>query len=614
MKIIHSWTGSEIKKEIDNNLSFLLTNHFGNYFSLASQSNSRYNGWFLVPPNLVGKKIFKTIENINPFNSPEISEIHNNFWNIERIRDEIKESFFLPFYLNSLVYETNRSVDIELFLDIKESYDNNIQNNSYKISNRNNIILIKYSRAEMPTFFLAIKTDGEESSRPDQYVLKKYPLDQNRGSHPFERYVYQALKIKAKKIVFSVSENKNQAIKEASEVFENIKKLKSLQKKELKKTFKRVDNVLSHKNIDKETQIAFLCNCHSLSLLSVQESKKYNHIGIYAGLPWFFQFWSRDELISLRALDLIDPILAKKIILKLIKNINKDGNLPTTSCQETSYISLANKDGIGWLFKRISNLIPDKRFNKKEIQLIKTSIKKAIDGLLKNHTRNGFAINDAQETWMDSQKRAGATIEMQALRLNIYKLAYKLTNESKYFSLEKELRKKVKEKFWNGNILSDGLNPDNGISDSIIRPNLFLAAYIYPELLTKREWIKCFENSLDKLWLEWGGLTTIDKTIPSFISKHTGECPQSYHNGDSWFYINNLVALVLYRFDKKKFKKYIDKILQASTKEILWHGAIGHHAELSSADKFKPEGCWAQAWSSALYIELIFKIFSNSKS
>jgi len=71
----------------------------------------------------------------------------------------------------------------------------------------------------------------------------------------------------------------------------------------------------------------------------------------------------------------------------------------------------------------------------------------------------------------------------------------------------------------------------------------------------------------------------VDKKIKFFISEHTGENNESYHNGDSWFWINNLAAICLYRLDRKKYKKYIDKIIEASTKEILWQGAIGHHAE-----------------------------------
>jgi len=157
----------------------------------------------------------------------------------------------------------------------------------------------------------------------------------------------------------------------------------------------------------------------------------------------------------------------------------------------------------------------------------------------------------------------------------------------------------VREKFWNKSYLADGLG------DWTIRPNIFIAAYIYPELLTRSEWTTCFNTILPKLWLRWGGLSSIDKSHELFTAKSTGESVQSYHRGDSWFWINNLAALVMKKVNKDVFKKYIDAITLASTKEILYSGAIGHHAEISSASSLKSEGCLAQAWSAAMYIELL---------
>jgi glycogen debranching enzyme len=205
---------------------------------------------------------------------------------------------------------------------------------------------------------------------------------------------------------------------------------------------------------------------------------------------------------------------------------------------------------------------------------------------------------------MDSIERCGVRIEIQALMLSKFNLIFKLTNDETYKKLEEDLRKKVKEKFWNGNFLADGLD------DFTIRPNLFIAAYIYPNLLSKDEWKKCFENVLPKLWLEWGGLSTIDKSSDYFCDTYSGEIPKSYHNGDSWFWVNNLVALVLFKIDEKKFKKYIDKILSASTYEILWKGFIGCHTEITSAKELMSEGCLDQTWSSAMYVELVDEVFT----
>ena len=169
--------------------------------------------------------------------------------------------------------------------------------------------------------------------------------------------------------------------------------------------------------------------------------------------------------------------------------------------------------------------------------------------------------------------------------------------------METHLRKKVRKIFFDGNNLYDGYYPHKNIVEKVIRPNIFIAAYIYPQLLTGKEWMNCFDNALEALWLPWGGIATIDKKNDNFHDTHTGENPGSYHQGDSWFYVNNLAAIVLFRLNKRKYTGYISKIMEASREEILSRGAVGAHGEVSSAKELKSEGCVSQAWSNAMYLE-----------
>ncbi len=604
MKIKHCWNKNKIEKEIDDVLGFLLTNNNGDYFSLGGKPSSRYQGWFLNPFELKEKKLFKVIEDIEIKSSPKILEISNHFWSIERKREKIIEKFFLPSCYHSLIYELSEPSEIELFLDIKESYDNQEEGRFYEIFKNEDVVLIKCQNKE-DIFYLAIKSDILNYSEIKEWTLRYYQLDKKRNSFPFERYVYQALKIKAQKIVFSVAPEKDKAIKEVKEVFKKREGLKELAREEIKKLFKNKESkkIIFKKNISEEIKMAYLCVQNSLKGLIILQN---NLSGFYAGLPWSFQFWSRDEAISLKALKKINPSLAKKILFDLLGKIKEDGKMPNILFRETPFLYKENIDASGWIFQRIAEFKKN-YFKKGEIKKISQSLEKTIEGLSEHHCKEGFIIGEAKETWMDTQEREGARIEIQALLLNLYNLAYQLTQKEKYFQLEKSFKKKVREKFWNGEILADG------IDDFTIRPNIFLVAYIYPQLLTKKEWLRCFENVLSKLYLEWGGLSTIDKKDFRFTPQSTGEDIKSYHNGDSWFWINNLAALVLARFNKKKFKKYIEKILEASAKEILWLGVISHHSELSSANRLESGGCWVQAWSNALYLELISEIIFSKK-
>jgi glycogen debranching enzyme len=114
--------------------------------------------------------------------------------------------------------------------------------------------------------------------------------------------------------------------------------------------------------------------------------------------------------------------------------------------------------------------------------------------------------------------------------------------------------------------------------------------------------------------MEWGGISSIDKNHPLFCSHYTGQTNESYHRGDCWFFVNNIAAIVLSRLDYDHFKYYIEQIAKASSEEILNNGTIGHHAEVSSAVEMTSDGCTAQLWSSAMFIELMHEMYKDKKS
>ena len=226
------------------------------------------------------------------------------------------------------------------------------------------------------------------------------------------------------------------------------------------------------------------------------------------------------------------------------------------------------------------------------------------------------------DTTIDSTSndtREGQRIEIQAARLLMIKLMIELSNmtddskkEKEYIKIEQEFAKKVKDTFLSSiSEEQQQLILKDGKDDAAIRPNIFLAYYLYPELLSHQEWEEVFDNTLKKLWVDWGGLTTIDKTSRYFTWEYSGENNKSYHRGDSWFFINNIAAICLYKVNKIKYDYAIRKIIDASTQDILWNGFIGHASELSSAKEQRAEGCLAQAWSAGTYIELVHEVYEK---
>ncbi|MEK9165682.1 MAG: amylo-alpha-1,6-glucosidase [Patescibacteria group bacterium] len=576
MKIKHFFSANQqIQKNVQGQPGFLLTNQLGGYLWLDDEPVSRYQGWFFTTADLAGKKIFKVIEDIQLSAPNQITELRNNFWNAERVRGHLRETFFMPCFFNALVYNVDQPKNIEIVLDIKESYDNREDGRHYEIERKGDLVVVKYYQTdgELAPVFLAIKSEPMRLRQLEQWILRQYDFDKNRNSPPFERRVFKALRLLgAQKIVFAADQDKDKAITTAEHVFKNEAALEESKKNEINK-------LIFKKSIsDKQTNTAYLCAKNALRSLIVSP-------GLYAGLPWFFQFWKRDEAVCLKALAKIAPQTAKSIFLRQLGELTSQNKF---------------LDSFGWLVKRLADFKQAKIFSNTEIRKAKNDLK-----VIMSKLGDDFFWCESKETWMDSIDRSGAPLEMQALKLQIYKFLAGFWRNNKYANIEKSLRRRVRKNFWNGKILADRIELDRKTADFTIRPNIFLAAYIYPDLLAKQEWILCFKNILPKLWLNWGGLASIDKTHPSFRPWHTGEHPQSYHQGDSWFYLNNLAALALLRTDGEVFKKYINKILQASTCEILWNGIAGHHAELSSANDFKSQGCLSQAWSSAMYVELV---------
>ena len=653
MEAVHHLGILSAKRDVNENTGFLLTNKKGSYCSFFNVPSSRYQGLLYFDEKIMN--MYKFVENIEIVGNNEVTSLKNGFYFAERRKNDIVESFFMPRNFNSLIYELSQNNEIEIFFDCKNAYDNREWGRYYEISEEDRCIVVKFTKKTDKRenssdglgefeLFLAIKSNGNSYQKNDEWVERQYIDDEKRNSPPYKRYVYNALRLNGTKFVFSMSKNKSEAIKECGHIFDNFEEIKTNEKKYFFDSIignKQVNNVIRNEGISKETKIAYINAVNSLNNLAVDG----DNYGIFAGLPWFFQFWARDSLISLKALSKINEKLAQKIFFRYLNKISPDGRLPNLIGQHSSS-ALGNADAYGWLFFRCSESIEkinrsrevinsikksiimikqnksagsnrikeylkkcNSVINKKEtgyhkiIYEIEASLEKSLSGLLKFHTKDGFEVNNKLETWMDTEfendLREGARIEIQALRLNMYKLMFELTQNQKYKALENLLRNKVKERFWNSKILADGLN------DFTIRPNIFIAAYIYPELLTNKEWEICFENALKSTWLEWGGLSTIDKSHPLFTEESTGEDVKSYHRGDSWFWVNNLTALILFKINKEKFNKNIQKIIQSSTEEILWKGCIGCHAELSSAKDLESGGCWNQAWSNAMFIEML---------
>ena len=614
MHIIHSFNEKRVDEHVNKDVGFLVTNKKGNYLSLGQNNFTHMQGLFFFDHD--AWELYKTVEDIKINN--EMTAIKNNFFNVQRhYKDGAEESFNL--FNNSMVYSVNNYVgELVLELDFRQMFYPDDRGRIYTITKEDDAIIIRYdkftdnslSRIDK-TRFLAIK-GATNYKQIGEWIKKNYPYDEQRKIKS-EFYIYKALSMVVNghaELVFSFSDDKEKAKEHVEQVYENTHYLLHSFHKYVTHTFTSHD-------------LALNAAMKALDDLLISAEHKERSVGIIAGLPWFYQFWARDELISLKALMLQEKhYLVKSILFKYLNLVSDDGLIPSRFPGNPADVK--SIDSVGWLFFRLKeyiNLLEEKKImaeylSEADLMIIKRALEKAIHGLTHYHTIKGLIANNEQETWMDTKpaNRRGACIEVQALflvMLNLHNNLAGLTKSKQLFkSLEKEYEEKVKKEFFNGEKIYDSIVEQGAeyVPVDAIRPNVFLAHYIYPELLTKKEWKSVFDITLRALWLDWGGLTTINYTSPLFRPEYTGMDDASYHNGDSWYYINNYAALAMHRLDKEHYAKQISRITHASKEEMLFSGLIGCCAEVSSAKQMKSEGCLSQAWSAASLIELLHEM------
>ncbi|MBI5388753.1 hypothetical protein HZB01_00055 [Candidatus Woesearchaeota archaeon] len=596
MEITHTNGNEILSQNVPGQAAFLLTNRSGGFY--AGGLPSRYSGLFFD----VGGRLLKVVDDILvDGNYTAITCAKNT---ITRRLGKQNECFWMPNANNILIYEQDTPRKAGIFLDVRHPYDDRQWGRQYEMEEYPGGIIIHYTKvgdsrdgdAYLGTeyeMFIVIRADKGTCIPIRQWIKKEYSFDAARKASITTRYVFHAADIRAKQVVIACAATKEEAIALAAQFPDKQDDFTS-------------PSFLCKNN---EQRMASLCAAQSLRSLQVNGSS------IYAGLPWFFQFWSRDEAICLGALLLLNEVdLAKSILMKQLHSIEHDGRL----ANRIPPTPTGSADAIGWHFRRWLDFARYMRQQKRDNVLfdkhcwdsILAKLSSVVSQYEQNYCRDGFFFNNPKETWMDSVDRSGVRLEVQAQAVGMYECMYELTLDTRYAQKKEALLKRIKSSFWNGTILADGLE------DWTVRPNLFIAAYHAPKLLTSEEWVRCFEFALQKLWLPWGGIATIDTHDSRFCDNHTGEDARSYHNGDSWFWLNNLAAMVLWKTNRKVFKRYIKIILHASTTDILWSGCAGHHSELSSAGHQAAEGCLCQAWSSALYLELLHEltdVYRNQK-
>jgi hypothetical protein len=596
----------------------ILSNSLGSFYYWSEQPYAKFSGLIFREDS----ELIKCLEKIEIKESKYLDSSDTEKEIIVK-REDVDEKYYLQKDKNCFSYNLDKKKDITLYFDIHKMNDFDEWGRLYSIIYEKGCVILEYkkednNKRQQYLFYVAIKINDKKDSVEDieqkeigskynkieQFVRVEYEYDKFRNSS-FERYVYKAINFESNFFTLSFSSKKNIAIKNAIDLFNNIEEIKQ---KDNRKT--KVKNLNFN---DKLITEAFENVSKSMDKL-IFSNKKEKFSGIYAGYPWFFQTWARDELICINYLiENREFLKVKNIFNKYFANKSKFvGNLPAIIPDQGN----KSADGLGWLAFRFQSFIKklksenklNKFYTKEDLENISKYFEHHVEVLKKEYFRNGLVYSGKNETWMDTDfddnGREGFCIEIQALTINLFEFLSEISGKDEYYRDAKELRSRTIECFFINDNLVDYLDVDfNAVL--LVRPNLFIANYIYPSLLAKEQWEEVFDKTLNSLWLNWGGLSSLEKNSNKFIDEYTGENNMSYHRGDSWYFLNFLTAICLSKCNYAKYKEYIEKIINSGINECLNNGVYGAIAEVSSAKELTGYGCLSQAWSNALFVELL---------
>ena len=526
------------------------------------------NLWFFISPKEKSRyfggfifhqnQVLRFLDDIN-FND-EFQEIHI-LSPCEAIIYFKNNQAYLNLHKDSLEITFSSYQEINLTFDIKDIF----QGDEFKRK-------IKLEKISSAAFLVEEFLEGSgliklliEADTPLNYkevwVEKFFDFDQKRNSPPINWWVFDGIYGKVRELKIKI------VFPTADESGDNTDKY-------------RMKTILTKS--DKNQQTLSIINF----LLSRLDSLILDNY-LPAGFPWFYENWYRDELLSLFLLKTIEKIDNQFFESRIKFYLYNLENIWDKNKQKASLL------GADTFLLFILNL-------PQELLLIHFNL---LENYLKKWQEKFDLENlPSYSTWMDTLERKTA-LEIEVLFLKTLRKFAKINKN--YIPLANSLKERIIKK----------------IKENPVDVNLVFAFLFLEDIFSKDEWENFFEKLLKENYLSWGGLATLSLNNPRFLDEDDGERAQAYHQGDSWYFINNLLAYSLLKIDFKKFKKFIEKIIESSLIDLFFDGALGWSSEISSAKERRSEGSLVQTWSISSLIFLLSSLqnfnislesFSNS--
>lgn len=355
--------------------------------------------------------------------------------------------------------------------------------------------------------------------------------------------------------------------------------------------------------------------------------------GIYAGLPWFNEYWGRDMFISMPGTCLVSGQfdIAKQILMDFAKLQDKNPESPT-------YGRIPNRANLEGILYNTTDGTP--RFVIQAFELLEYSgdtafirdiypaIKLSIEASCKNFTDDkGYLTHADADTWMDVKRngipgspRGNRANDIQALWYKQLEAGSKLAEKmgktetaERWARLAEKVRSNFEQDYCDKKhvLIYDHLNAD-GSPDMQVRPNqLYCFEMVQDETFKKKVTRRCWEE----LVYPWGvaSLTQWDNQFhPQHENWHYYHKDDAYHNGTVWLWNNGIAMQRMIEYGQVEMAW---ELFQNMNRQALKEGAIGSLSENADAHPrtgqnwVNRSGTFLQAWSNAEHLRVWYQYF-----
>lgn len=361
--------------------------------------------------------------------------------------------------------------------------------------------------------------------------------------------------------------------------------------------------------------------------------------GIYAGLPWFNDYWGRDMFISLPGACLVtgqfdkaravlasfarfqDTVAASPTFGRIPNRVRPDEVIYNTTDGTPRFV-LSLHDY--WAYTG------DTAF----VRSLYPVVQRAAEASIARWTdADGYLTHEDADTWMDAKingkipwsPRGNRANDIQALwygqllgSRDMALLAGQQADAARWAAVAAKLEKAFVRDFVDRDqaLMADRLLA-NGQADKALRPNqLFALDFVRQDPLLKT---RITRQVWEKLTYPWG-VASLSQEDDQFHPYHEHwdyyHKDAAYHNGTVWLWNN---GIAIQRMTEADQPDAAFELFAYMSRLAMRDGAVGSLSELTDAlprpgtDKPRLSGTFLQAWSNAEYLRVWYQCFAGIK-